>query len=157
VGDEVKAVVVGLELDPVVQRAEIVSEMKIAGGPHSGQHALPRTAHDDRVHLARHGLRAERPSPVAGVASSIMSDLHWRIVDQALFERQLRRRNWGRPRRGPSRPPPTKIPAPTALPRPWPCAGTRSRHRGWRAPGRATRPGTPAGQCTWRRTDPAVS
>jgi phosphoribosylglycinamide formyltransferase-1 len=42
VGDEVEAVVVGLQADPVLQRAVVVAEMQLAGRPHAGEDALAR-------------------------------------------------------------------------------------------------------------------
>jgi len=46
VGHEVEALELVLELDPVLERSQVVAEMELAGRSHPGQHAVPRSRHD---------------------------------------------------------------------------------------------------------------
>src|SRR5882672_3092474 len=47
IGDEEKAFVLVLQLDPILERTVVIAQMQLARGPHAGQHAsiLYRTAH----------------------------------------------------------------------------------------------------------------
>ena len=40
VSDQEEALVLVLHLDPILQRAQIVSKMQLPGGPHSGEYAV---------------------------------------------------------------------------------------------------------------------
>ncbi len=70
VGDEEVAVVVVLQVDPVVQRTHVVAEVKAAGGSHAGEYTGARCC-AGRVRRA-HGFRSLRIA-AAGARRGVQS------------------------------------------------------------------------------------
>ena len=64
VGDEEIALVLVLQVDPVLERAVVVAEMQLAGGPHAGQNSfglrmaahVKRAKYTGRCHCVRHNV-----------------------------------------------------------------------------------------------------